>query len=249
MGKLQDFINNLNWHVGRSIYIWGAQGEDLSKLTEQKIRNMETSTSNANKAIRLWRERKNIVGARAFDCSGLGCYLMEVVGAVAHGFDTTANGLKGTCKKLLKSQLKKGDWVFKCYASGKAYHIGYIVDDNLNVVESQGRAYGVVKRPLSAGGWNWFGRPSYFRTEIEAQTKVTTFTLGRVLKKGSRGNDVANLQRVLNNQGYNAGTADGIFGSKTKIAIRNFQSQKGLTVDGKVGKNTCVALGGKWTGK
>lgn len=249
MGKLQDFINNLNWHAGRSIYIWGAQGEDLSKLTEQKIRNMETSTSNANKAIRLWRERKNIVGARAFDCSGLGCYLMEVVGAVAHGFDTTANGLKGTCKKLLKSQLKKGDWVFKCYASGKAYHIGYIVDDNLNVVESQGRAYGVVKRPLSAGGWNWFGRPSYFRAEIEASIPKATFTLNRILKKGSRGNDVAGLQHALNALGYNAGTADGIFGRRTLIAVKNVQAQKGLTVDGKVGKNTCIAIGGKWTGK
>ena len=139
--------------------------------------------------------------------------------------------------------------MFKCYASGKAYHVGYIVDDNLNVVESQGRAYGVVKRSLSSGGWNWYGRPSYFKAEIEAQTKVTTFTLGRILKKGSRGNDVANLQRVLNNQGYNAGTADGIFGSKTQIAVRNFQAKRGLSVDGKVGKNTCVALGGKWTGK
>lgn len=249
MGKLQDFINNLNWHAGRSIYIWGAQGEDLTKLTEQKIRNMETSKSNANKAIVLWNKRRAIAGARAFDCSGLGCYLMAVVGAVSERFDTTANGLKGTCKKLLKSQLKKGDWVFKCYASGKAYHIGYIVDDNLNVVEAQGRAYGVVKRPLSSGGWNWYGRPSYFKAEIEANIPKATFTLNRILRKGSRGNDVAGLQHTLNALGYNAGTVDGIFGTKTLIAVKNVQARKGLTVDGKVGKNTCIAIGGKWTGK
>ena len=57
------------------------------------------------------------------------------------------------------------------------------------------------------------------------------------------------MQRALNNQGYNAGTADGIFGRRTLIAVKNVQAQKGLTVDGKVGKNTCIAIGGKWTGK
>lgn len=246
MGKLQDFINNLLWHAGRSIYLWGGQGEDLKKLNETKIRNMETSTTNAYKVIKLWNERKKIEGARAFDCSGLGCYLMAVAGAVSSKFDTTANGLKGTCKKLIKSQLKKGDWVFKVYPNGKAYHVGYIVDNNLNVVEAQGRAYGVVLRPLSAGGWNWYGRPSYFGAEIEAQAQVATFTLNRILKKGMKGNDVAAVQSALNRNGYNCGTADGIFGSKTRTAVLNFQNAKGLKADGIVGKDTCTVLGGIW---
>ena len=246
MGKLQDFINNLLWHVNRSIYVWSGQGEDLTKLTENKIRAMETTKSNANKAIALWKQRKGIAGARAFDCSGLGIYLLQCVGALPNGFDTTANGLKGMCKKLIKSQLKKGDFVFKTYPSGKAYHVGYIVNDNLDVVEAQGRAYGVVERSFSEGGWNWFGRPSFLRNEIEAQTQVTAFTLNRILKKGMRGNDVAAVQNVLNSKGYSAGTADGIFGTKTRTAVMNFQSEKGLTVDGKVGKNTCSALGGAW---
>lgn len=246
MGKLQEFINNLLWHVNRSIYLWGGQGEDLSKLTENKIRAMETTKTNANKAIALWKQRKGIAGARAFDCSGLGIYLLQCVGALPNGFDTTANGLKGMCKKLIKSQLKKGDFVFKTYPSGKAYHIGYIVNDNLDVVEAQGRAYGVVQRPLSAGGWNWFGRPSFLRNEIEAQTQVTAFTLSRILKKGKRGNDVAAVQSVLNQKGFNAGTADGIFGTKTLNAVKAFQKSTGLKVDGIVGKDTCSLLGGVW---
>ena len=35
---------------------------------------------------------------------------------------------------------------------------------------------------------------------------------------------------------------DGSFGGKTDKAVRKFQNDKGLTVDGKVGKNTRNAL-------
>ena len=33
---------------------------------------------------------------------------------------------------------------------GKAHHIGYIVDESLNVIEAKGRDDGVVKRSLNA---------------------------------------------------------------------------------------------------
>lgn len=46
----------------------------------------------------------------------------------------------------------------------------------------------------------------------------------------------------LNTSAYNCGTPDGKFGTNTDTAVRNFQSAKGLTVDGKAGKNTLKAL-------
>lgn len=52
-----------------------------------------------------------------------------------------------------------------------------------------------------------------------------------------RGEDVKHLQRLLNNLNYNL-SIDGIFGSKTKYAVENFQKKSGLAVDGIVGKNT-----------
>lgn len=60
---------------------------------------------------------------------------------------------------------------------------------------------------------------------------------------GSRGEDVKTLQAQLNALGYNCGDVDGIFGAKTYNAVVKFQKDRGLAVDGIVGKNTWAALG------
>ena len=58
---------------------------------------------------------------------------------------------------------------------------------------------------------------------------------------GNRGVDVQAIQYLLRQQGYGM-TADGVFGSGTDSAVRSFQSQHGLGVDGIVGPNTWGAL-------
>lgn len=63
-----------------------------------------------------------------------------------------------------------------------------------------------------------------------------------VLRKGDRGSQVRTLQRLLTAVGGECGNADGIFGSRTLIAVKVFQKAKGLTVDGVVGRNTWNAL-------
>ncbi len=60
---------------------------------------------------------------------------------------------------------------------------------------------------------------------------------------GSRGDEVRQIQNRLNQLGYNCGTADGIFGTRTRDAVRRFQADNGLTVDGIVGTKTMAALG------
>ena len=62
------------------------------------------------------------------------------------------------------------------------------------------------------------------------------------LRRGSRGSDVAKLQAALSDQGYDCGAADGIFGVKTEMAVRAFQKDNGLAVDGIAGKATQEAL-------
>ena len=66
------------------------------------------------------------------------------------------------------------------------------------------------------------------------------FTL--LLKKGSRGNEVMELQKLLNDSGYNSGIADGIFGLKTKSAVIKFQIANKLIGDGIVGRLTRAIL-------
>lgn len=58
---------------------------------------------------------------------------------------------------------------------------------------------------------------------------------------GSQGSDVKTLQEMLNKNGYDL-KVDGIFGSKTQAAVRDYQSKNNLAVDGIVGNNTWGSL-------
>lgn len=72
----------------------------------------------------------------------------------------------------------------------------------------------------------------------------TTTVVGRpTVSYGSRGDAVRKLQELLNALGYDCGSVDGIFGSKTKAAVLAFQKANGLGVDGIVGPLTWAKLG------
>lgn len=64
-----------------------------------------------------------------------------------------------------------------------------------------------------------------------------------VLKQGSRGELVRQVQTKLIRWGYMSGSADGIFGAKTKAGVVYFQKKNGLYADGIVGTKTARALG------
>jgi len=73
------------------------------------------------------------------------------------------------------------------------------------------------------------------------------FALGdRMLYESSpnlRGDDVADLQHRLNVLGFDAGREDGILGRQSGLALREFQRNTGLAVDGILGPETLDALG------
>ena len=71
----------------------------------------------------------------------------------------------------------------------------------------------------------------------------TTSTTRATLKTGIIGSDVTYLQQRLTLKGYGVGAIDGIFGSKTLEAVKAFQAENNLTVDGIVGAKTWAALG------
>ena len=60
----------------------------------------------------------------------------------------------------------------------------------------------------------------------------------RTLLKGSRGEDVKDLQNNLNYLGYSCGVADGIFGNGTYNALVKFQRNYGLVADGIFGSGS-----------
>jgi peptidoglycan hydrolase-like protein with peptidoglycan-binding domain len=58
---------------------------------------------------------------------------------------------------------------------------------------------------------------------------------------GSTGENVRSIQYLLNDHGSRL-TVDGVFGPRTEAAVRSFQRQHGLSVDGIVGNQTWTAL-------
>lgn len=62
------------------------------------------------------------------------------------------------------------------------------------------------------------------------------------VRKGARGNITKVLQGALICHGYSTNGFDGILGSGTESAVRSYQSDHGLRVDGIAGKNTFASL-------
>ncbi len=68
----------------------------------------------------------------------------------------------------------------------------------------------------------------------------TTQTLSRI---GSRGQEVREIQQKLRELGIYSGSVDGVYGTATQKAVRQFQKNCGLTVDGIAGPKTLLYLG------
>ena len=84
------------------------------------------------------------------------------------------------------------------------------------------------------------GATTSWHREPERQLQVSQ---SAVLRQGSRGGEVKEVQQKLKRWGYYAGSVDGVFGAGTKKAVVAFQKKNGLKADGVVGAATYKALG------
>ena len=84
---------------------------------------------------------------------------------------------------------------------------------------------------------------AYALASAEGEAGAAVVVAAAVLRQGSTGGEVKEVQRRLKKWGYYSGSVDGIFGSGTKKAVISFQKKNGLTADGVVGKATYKALG------
>lgn len=78
--------------------------------------------------------------------------------------------------------------------------------------------------------------------EAEVITKYYPSDMeNNMIRLGSKGIEVEMWQHDLNKQGYGL-VADGIFGTKTDTATKDFQAKYGLTADGIVGEKTYAKM-------
>ena len=230
-------------------YIMCAVGQDPKKLSEWYFSGQYTG--GALEKANYWREH----APRVFDCQGLAdCYVTENAGMGWINVRARNNyadwcGIKGD-GKIPDARKTEGAAVFR---RGAKYieHVGYLVrpvDENNRagdwiVVEAKGVYYGVVETKLNSGKWNcWGWMTKYF--DYAEQPETAKEYGGRNLRRGMSGSDVRALQSDLITLGYSCGKygADGEFGRATESALKAFQKDNGLTVDGIAGKNTYAML-------
>lgn len=111
----------------------------------------------------------------------------------------------------------------------------------------KGVSYNTLKsyvNKLPYNNYTYNVKSSIMHHDINPPEYIEKYNLTRLLKKGTAGEDVKELQRTLGGL-----TVDGIFGNKTLAKVKSFQKSKGLVQDGKVGKNTAHALGWLYKGK
>lgn len=75
----------------------------------------------------------------------------------------------------------------------------------------------------------------------------TDFSTQQTLLLGSKGLQVEHLQKALNVLGYGKLSVDGSMGEGTVGAVKSYQKDNGLTVDGKAGPNTLTSMKNKVT--
>ena len=76
----------------------------------------------------------------------------------------------------------------------------------------------------------------------DTPTPTPSPTPATVLKRGSTGTAVRELQQKLKNLGYLTGSVDGSFGEATEKAVKAFQKAVGLNADGVAGTKTLEKL-------
>ena len=80
------------------------------------------------------------------------------------------------------------------------------------------------------------------KAENKPETDSVVYDM-KTLRVGSKGTQVKVLQWLLNHTtDFTCGKVDGIFGTKTVAAVRQYQEATGLDVDGVVGKKTWTKL-------
>lgn len=120
----------------------------------------------------------------------------------------------------------------------------------MDVLGTEGAFYKV----LAAGKTGYVSGNRVEITSGVATTPAPVFKLARVLEVKSpimKGSDVLSVQLELRELGYDLGKygADSKYGGDMDKAVKAFQRDLKLRVDGEVGPITCAALGGVWIGK
>ena len=200
------------------------------------------------------------IGHYVTDCSGLFAKVFaDNGGEMYHGSNTMWRNWCIDKGKLINGKRTDGKTLIPGTAvftgtETQHNHVGLYIGDGW-VIEAQGTRNGVVKSKVNLSKWTYWGElkgvdygSNSASTPVSAPSESKDDKLSTdsrpVLKRGSKGEYVTLLQTKLQQKGYDLGNygIDGDFGSATEKAVRQFQEDHDLTVDGIVGASTWKAL-------
>lgn len=177
-------------------------------------------------------------------------------------YQPSKDNLSASCKYAAKyyrsagawyKTAKVGDQVF-FGSEGAESHTGIVVSVGVSTITTvEGNKGNAVKKCLynkNDSKIAGYGRPKYDSDPQPEPPKPKGDKVMielNVLKKGSTGNEVKTLQRLLRELGYKGSNKkvlaiDGAFGDNTLYAVKNFQKDRKLKVDGYVGQESWNSL-------
>ncbi len=237
---IEKFRQALSEHWG---YIWGTAGEAWTAAKQKELeRNTDADRAQGRRYGSKW------IGHKVADCSGLFSWAFKQLGGyMYHGSDSMYRKYctqKGELKKGKRTDgatLKPGTAVFVW--NGKKYsHVGLFIGEG-TVIEAMGTMSGVTTTKVTAGKWTHWGElvGVDYANNLELMESATSRP---IIRKGSKGSAVTELQAMLLKFGYDLGPCgiDGDFGKSTDAAVRSFQTDHRLTVDGICGPATWTEL-------
>lgn len=162
MDRSGEVIERAKTQVNVSCYVWGCEGQDMNsqKNVENFVRVCETTgdrESNVQRVMKRYKKLRNqgLDPILCFDCSGYIYWVFKAFSGLIKGRRTAAS-YYSQCKDKARADLRRGDLVF-VWNGSRITHVGLYIGD-AEVIHCKGRDVGVVKEPLSAHGWNRYGR-------------------------------------------------------------------------------------------
>ena len=244
--RIAKFRQALDEHWG---YIWGTAGE---KWTAEKQKELEKTTDSNRAQGRQYGSKW--IGHRVADCSGLFSWAFKQLGgSIYHGSDTmyrkycVNKGELNKGKRTDRGTLKPGTAVFVW--NGSSYsHVGLYAGNGI-VIEAMSTLKGVTTTKVTAGKWTHWGEVTGVdyagdNAELRMQNAELNAENRPTIRRGNKGETVAEMQGILERLGYDLGSCgvDGDFGRMTEKAVKAFQKDHGLTVDGICGPKTWAAV-------
>ena len=245
VSKLVNIANNV-----KTVYAWGMFGAPITKLNvhhkAKQYPSWYTDSKISTVFAPLYGSNPQAWG---FDCVGL-------IKGVLWGWNGETDKTYGGAiyGSNVVSDISADAMIERCLQVGNNFnsiavgeylwmkgHCGIYIGNGQVVESSPKWKNGVQITALSARNWSKHGKLPFIIYNVGEEVSDSVSIELSILRKGSKGEEVKTLQRLLNAFGSKL-YIDGSFGPLTQTALRNYQSSNKLEVDGVCGVQSWTSL-------